>query len=136
MSVIPQDILNNIIEYKESHEHYLKFKIIIDDLPVKSIIRRIESISHYANSNIVYDFYDLLLEKLEEIESIHIIETLNKCNCCERHKNNKPTVKQYYDGFVPNYSTSCNLNNNLCNCPCRHIIRHICRAKNDEVSDF
>ena len=48
---------------------------------------------------------------------------LSKCNCCERHKINKPFI------FYPWVDTPDNFNksNNNCACNCRHISRFICR---------
>ena len=82
------------------------------------------------------DFYDLLINNISEEERIEIINLLNKCKCCKRHQCKRPSIEQYLNGFVPNYSLSNNLNKFKCCCPCRHYIRHICRAKNDEIIDF
>ena len=82
------------------------------------------------------DFYDILINNITEEERINMIKILNKCKCCKKHNKNKPTIKQYLNGYVPHYSLTNNLNNLKCNCSCRHYIRHICRAKNDEIIDF
>ena len=81
------------------------------------------------------------------------IKYLNLCECCDRHKKSKPA------DFVPNQETVCTNNPNshlLCDCPCRHMARFICRqhpdcepcdeetgqyqepetGKNDEYSDY
>ncbi len=52
------------------------------------------------------------------------LDNLALCNCCIRHRNNRPPF------FIPwvelPYSNN-NLNENACNCNCRHIARFICR---------
>ena len=135
MNNLPDDIINHILEYKASYDHYLKSKKILKELPVKSTFQYFKNIINiFLTLNI--DYYDFLIEHISEIEREHIIETLNLCNCCERHKSNRPSVDKYRDGFCPKYSTSNNFYSNLCKCSCRHIIRDICRAKNDEILDF
>lgn len=51
------------------------------------------------------------------------LKTLNSCNCCERHKKNKPesldsSIKK--DSYVKDYEL------NMCSCDCRHLARLIC----------
>ena len=54
-----------------------------------------------------------------------LVKNLSKCNCCERHKTNKPTNlhtwnetnSQNHDDGPPD-----------CKCNCRHLSRFLCRA--------
>jgi len=50
------------------------------------------------------------------------LNTLSQCNCCERHKINRPRIFSHW--FDLPYS---NLTENTCHCECRHIARWICR---------
>ena len=47
---------------------------------------------------------------------------LNMCNCCERHKINKPFVFTFWNETPFN-----NTHNYNCDCDCRHVSRFICR---------
>ena len=73
-------------------------------------------------------------KKMKECGDMDVIpEELTKCMCCDRHKNNFPTL-------------GCNLPTSdrkvisalVCDCPCRHIARHICREWDNinEVEDI
>ena len=69
------------------------------------------------------------------------LDTLNKCNCCQRHQNNKLTKYQAYEdtqlniiNFNTPYNSKYSLNDpsilyqgNFCNCECRQLSRFICR---------
>ena len=50
------------------------------------------------------------------------LDTLNKCNCCERHKTNRPKA---FESWVdtPFRGTQ----DTTCSCECRHLARFICR---------
>jgi hypothetical protein len=65
-------------------------------------------------------------EKCQEIEGESWqdkINTLNKCNCCPRHKINRPTNMQvWYELPINSYGPP------ACTCDCRHMARHICRT--------
>lgn len=51
----------------------------------------------------------------------------NMCNCCDRHKINRPsTFKKWIELPVSNLSCSDKLN--MCQCECRHTARFICRT--------
>lgn len=50
------------------------------------------------------------------------LNTLSLCNCCERHKINRPRIFTHWLElpFSNNYETNCS-------CNCRHVARWICR---------
>lgn len=110
------------------------YKKIFEELLIKSVFIKLKNIYKLVNES--NDFYDLLIDSIDEDERKNIIEILNTCKCCKRHQNKRPSIEQYLDGYVPNYSMSNNLNEFKCCCPCRHYIRHICRAKNDEIIEY
>tara|TARA_Y100000992_G_C21191487_1_gene455810 strand:- start:86 stop:391 length:306 start_codon:yes stop_codon:yes gene_type:complete len=72
-------------------------------------------------------------ERCQEIEGKSWqdkIDTLNKCNCCERHKINRPsTFTVWYE--LPFHNTQ----HIDCKCNCRHMARHICRTICGSVDD-
>lgn len=50
------------------------------------------------------------------------LNTLSLCNCCERHRNNRPSGFSHWLDLPQS-----NQQKNGCNCNCRHIARWICR---------
>ena len=48
---------------------------------------------------------------------------LNACRCCDRHQDRKPSKIIGRDEYPIS-----DLFNNSCDCNCRHLSRHICRA--------
>lgn len=52
------------------------------------------------------------------------LKTLNECNCCDRHKTNKP---ERLDSVIKN-NVPCQKDYEtiLCGCDCRHLARLIC----------
>ena len=51
------------------------------------------------------------------------IDTLNMCDCCEKHKINKPSKFDVWYETPFNYTQ-----NRTCACNCRHMARAICRT--------
>ena len=49
------------------------------------------------------------------------LDNLSRCNCCDRHQRNKPTVYSRWE------DTPATWNGGNCNCSCRHYARFICR---------
>tara|TARA_B100000965_G_scaffold139764_1_gene116346 strand:+ start:228 stop:569 length:342 start_codon:yes stop_codon:yes gene_type:complete len=54
------------------------------------------------------------------------LEYLSKCNCCERHKKNKPVKFEKWIELPVN-----NTEEKTCPCECRHVARFICRQHPD-----
>ena len=67
----------------------------------------------------------MLLRIFKSIEGTHWqdkLNTLAQCDCCERHKINRPTT------MTPWVDTHFNNTQDTdCYCPCRHRARFICR---------
>lgn len=76
---------------------------------------------------------NLFHERCQEIEGESWqdkIDTLNKCNCCEKHKINKPSkFGVWYE--LPFHNTQ----DRNCVCNCRHMSRMICRTICGSVND-
>lgn len=77
---------------------------------------------------------NLFHERCQEIEGESWqdkIDTLNKCDCCEKHKINKPSkFTVWYE--LPYHNTPQHTD---CKCNCRHMARHICRTICGSVDD-
>lgn len=63
-----------------------------------------------------------------------MLNKLAQCNCCQKHKHNKPTLYAkwidtiYNKGLCPQISNTNPFTNELyCKCDCRHNARMICR---------
>lgn len=126
------DLINKILDFKYSYDHYISFKTLLKEIKIKSIIYNLEYIRKNNYDPFSDDLYDIYLNIFDENDLINIINTLNTCRCCKRHQLNRPSLEDYLNGIVPEYSKSYS-NSTLCQCSCRHHIRHICRAKNDEI---
>ena len=68
-------------------------------------------------------------------EAERIITYFQNCQCCKRHQEKKPSIKELEKGFVPEYPTTLP-KSHLCACPCRHYCREICREINDEEEEY
>jgi hypothetical protein len=55
----------------------------------------------------------------------NVISTLTSCNCCIRHKTNRPNKLNTYNSETQNHTYI--YNPNKCKCPCRHMSRFICK---------
>jgi|MEHZ01.4.fsa_nt_MEHZ011134083.1_4 hypothetical protein len=65
-------------------------------------------------------------------------DELVECNCCEKHKVNFPTLGCKLPTSVSKIVSLKNLDVCKCDCPCRHIARHLCREWDlvNEVDDI
>ena len=132
---LPIEIKNIILEYYFSNLFNKKFKECLKNITLESIFFKIKYINKKNLENNFNDYLDTILEYTNSDERLLMIKKLNQCNCCNIHKLNKPTSKQYLDGYVPEYSTSI-YRNKKCKCQCRQFCRSICRAENDEIIEI
>lgn len=58
-----------------------------------------------------------------------VLKTLSSCNCCIRHKKNRPNKVGTYKSNVSNNNWDYR-NRITCFCPCRHLSRFICKEIN------
>ena len=132
---IPNEIIEKIITYRISYVHKLNFNNSLNLIPIYSIFFKIKFLNKiYKERNYRDDFLDIILEFTSYNERIEMIKILNTCKCCKKHQIRKPTLKQFLEGFVPNYSTR-NQKNKQCKCKCRSFCRDLCRAQNDEIDE-
>lgn len=74
-------------------------------------------------------------EKIQECKNYDKIpKELRKCNCCNIHRENFPTI----GSVLPAFDSEKLKRTKACTCPCRHIARHICREwdRLNEVEDI
>ena len=102
-----------------------------------------EGIEHAINDldqQIQYVFNDALKNHgscailIKGLEPIGAVAILNQCNCCERHKVDKPykyelwSEKNYADGATVKDGSVQARNIQDCSCDCRHLSRWLCRG--------
>tara|TARA_B100000963_G_scaffold361845_1_gene400238 strand:- start:3066 stop:3497 length:432 start_codon:yes stop_codon:yes gene_type:complete len=81
------------------------------------------TLENFLNGKNVETYFD---EKLKECGNYEKLpDELVNCNCCERHKICFPTLGLELPKF--NKCKDVIKIENKCECPCRHIARHICR---------
>ena len=133
---LPDEIIREILIIKDLHIQHLKFKQTLKKVPLFAMfkkINRLKNIHKHKQKNNNYDpIEDTILQNTTAIEREQMIIILNTCDCCDRHQMKKPSIEQYLCGFVPHYPQSTYQQHN-CNCICRSMCRHICRAQNDEI---
>lgn len=135
MNKLPYEVVDIIIDYKLSLIHKDKFKNVLKDIPLSSTLKKINYINKIYEDRVYLDDYlDIILDETTKDERIFMMSILNTCRCCDRHQSKKPSLKQYLDGYVPDYSTT-PYRQNKCKCHCRAFVRSLCRAQNDEILD-
>lgn len=134
---LPTEIIDIILEYHFSYIHKLKFINVLKNIPLHYVFLKIIYITkiYQIDRNYSDEFYDLIMELTSYDERINMIKILNTCNCCSRHKKNKPSIDDFLNGFVPDYKVKYQ-NIHQCVCKCRSFIRDLCRAQNDEIVEI
>lgn len=122
VSQLPQELEDYIYELKGGIIHRQNYK---------SVLNKIFPYALYFQFNNIPPFELIETIDIKEIKSW--VYNLNQCNCCQEHKKRKPTYNEFLNGYCPEYPTKHRLIHNRCKCPCRHLVRHICREVNDEI---
>ena len=123
MIYLPIELQEKIIDYKYEIEHRKNTNNLLNKIKKKAI-------------EYIYNNIEPFEENFDKNQADYIMSYITKCNCCNRHKEKRPTLEDYRNGYCPEYKTSIiNLKYN-CRCPCRHIARDICRIMNDEILDI
>lgn len=69
-------------------------------------------------------------------ELVERLQFLNLCQCCDRHKTNKP---RFFDVWIETPESSRTQEepiNQTCDCPCRHMARFVCRQHKDYKPNY
>jgi|UniRef100_A0A6C0CXL7 hypothetical protein len=121
---LPDELINIILEDHGGMLHREKMIVLKKELEREAIIKLMK---RYTSFNFKDEWgYN---------EAERIINYFQNCQCCKRHQNNKPKIKELEEGFVPEYPTTLP-KSHLCACPCRHYCREICREINDEQFEY
>jgi hypothetical protein len=136
-NILPNEIVEEIINYRLSYIHTQKFKNTLLNLPLYCIFFKINYINkiYKIDRNYSDDFLDTIMNLTTYDERLNMIKVLNLCHCCSRHTKNKPSLDDFENGFVPEYSVRYQ-NIHQCNCRCRSFCRDLCRAQNDEILEI
>jgi hypothetical protein len=74
------------------------------------------------NSDNNYDAITFRINSINGFTYQDKLNFLNNCNCCDRHKINKPFVFTFWNETPFNFTDYY-----TCTCDCRHVSRFICR---------
>ena len=77
-----------------------------------------------ANLGLRMTNYNLLYGK-KILTAENVVSTLSSCNCCIRHKKNRPNKLNTYNHYNA-INFTFNKPHSSCKCPCRHMSRFIC----------
>ena len=69
----------------------------------------------------VETYFDKVMNECKDLDALPT--ELVKCKCCKKHKFNFPTL----ECKLPALPKPDDYEDSQCNCPCRHIARHLCR---------
>ena len=134
------------MDYVHDLKHVEKYKNVLKQVSFSAAFTKVKRIkNHYTDQYFtparISDelglidaiTFDDLLELNSTIEERKwFIKELSNCNCCERHKQNRPTLTDYLQGqpgdYPINYDIS--IDEYSCRCDCRHICRFICKVDN------
>ena len=130
MIKLPEEIITHILEYNVNHRRL--FKATLDKIPTKAALIKYDIIiSEWIKiilKGIELPFPDFLMSSKYIINFNEYVKALSMCNCCERHKKNRPT--HFYDSgwnvHTPAPPRMVKLNK--CKCPCRHMSRICCTS--------
>ena len=127
---LPLEIVNHILDYRQSMIHFEHMKDIVRTLPQ----HHAKLTNELAQRHIDYIYHLYGYDYVWTIENVeYYMNIFSQCKCCKRHNTNKPTVSMLHEGFVPPYPMSPNVENRDCMCMCRHLSRFLCREINDEI---
>lgn len=138
LPVLPIEIVNNILEINGGLIHKENMVSNHETIPVKAAHTKLKNINTgYKKDGIYYnsDFAEYIDAVLCYNEKEHLMKLLSKCNCCERHRIGKPTLKQFYNGTYISTQPLSGYRHCTCQCQCRHVMRWICRTTSNFTLD-
>ena len=140
LPILPDEIINNILEINGGLIHRENMISNHENIPLKAAYTKLNNIFSGYKDNGIYNngnFADYIDSVISYNEKEHLMKLLSKCNCCGRHKIGKPTLKQFYNGtyISTNENTTYIRMNDICKCSCRHMMRWICRTTSNFILD-
>ena len=120
---LPHELLVHIISFNEKSAVELIQKKAKNMLKNKiNVLQEMILFCFQSNLGIPFKNYNILYNN-RIISKEEVINTFSKCNCCERHKINRPK------NIVPWIDTQISYRKyNNCKCYCRQFSRFICRG--------
>ena len=123
MYMIPNEVVDIIIEYRLSHLHKLKYKKVLEDLPNHNYLKLKKFFERVTEDRVpAYLEIPLMDENLRR----WAFYFCTNCNCCEKHQQNKPDWVEYVNGFTLEDLNVIKVEND-CPCMCRQLCRDFCR---------
>jgi len=123
MHMIPNEVVDIIIEYRLSHLHKLKYKKVLEDLPNHNYLKLKKFFERVTDDRVpAYLEIPLMDENLRR----WAFYFCTNCNCCEKHQQNKPDWVEYVNGFTLEDLNVIKVEND-CPCMCRQLCRDFCR---------
>ena len=126
-TILPQDIVYHImffvkIDYAQVIAYHFK-KFL--QRKIYHIYTMIDFAHFNANLGLRMTNYNLLYGK-KILTAENVVSTLSSCNCCIRHKKNRPNKLNTYNHNDNEINFTFNKLDRKCKCPCRHMSRFIC----------
>ena len=125
---LPYDLIEHIWSF-----NYIWASTIIQKYTKKYISNKVKNIyemvgfaQHECHLGVGIRNYSLFYQN-KVLKNSDVLTTLNACKCCKKHQNNKPKNMAQWIEIEVNDTRDI-----VCNCPCRHLARFICREVNDE----
>ena len=123
MHMIPNEVVDIIIEYRMSYLHNLKYKNVLEDLTNHNYLK-LKKFFERVEEDRVPGYLEIPLMD-ENLRRWAFYFCMN-CNCCEKHQQNKPDWVEYVDGFTLEDLNVIKVEND-CPCMCRQLCRDFCR---------
>jgi len=120
---LPYEICDYILDLNYSIYHNKLMKRNLSELQIKGSLMCLDKCTYVDEDNTTKN------------ERINYVKKLSKCNCCDKHINNRPTFLQYLNGYIPEYNTKPS-HYYSCPCNCKYYIDAFCWIDNDEIVDF
>ena len=121
--MIPNEVLDIIIEYRISYLHNNKYKKVLEEL-INHNIFKLKTFFKRCKEEGVPAYFEIPLFD-ENLRRWAFYFCMN-CNCCDKHQQNKPDWVEYVNGFTIENLNVIKIQND-CPCFCRHLCREFCR---------
>lgn len=156
---LPIDLVNKVLDVHSLNLQHDRLVNTLQEISFQAARSKVSWLTNHFNKLFnkhiteqeIPDFYDdVLLKCTDNLERLWLVTELNNCKCCSRHQFKRPTVNDYKNKFVPPYGNNWTSDieeldkkfknehfwsKKNCKCDCRHMIRDICRADNDEIDE-
>lgn len=121
---LPREIKEIIEKMVWNMEHKDKFLPLLNELPLKAVHFKLDSLSkEYISEYNSESFITFLKYNLNDKEKL--VNVLSKCKCCSRHQKNRPNhIHDWELKFNPKEETK----KYSCKCCCRQYSRMICSS--------